>query len=105
MARQVAWVAYHDGVDRVEILKKRVDPARLLRPCANPLWVEDEEGDRFVVSADRCFDNPMDAHLAAVKLRQENGIEGELEEPEEEEYEDEEDSDAEDPDEEDELDD
>ena len=75
MARQVAWVAYHDGIDRVEVLKRRVDPSKLLRPCANPVMVEDEEGERFVVSLDRCYDNPMDAHLAAVKLRQDNDIE------------------------------
>jgi hypothetical protein len=104
MSRQVAWVAYHDGIERVEILKRRVNPAKLLRPCANPLWVEDEEGDRFVVSAARCYDTPMDAHLAAVKMRQENGIEGELEEPEEYDDEEDEDEDAEEADEEDELD-
>lgn len=101
MARQVAWVAYCDGVEKVQVLKRRVDASKLLRPCANPIMVEDEEGDRFIVSADRCYDTPMDAHLACVKMCRDNGIDEPDEDAPEDEEEDDLDSDEEDEEDED----
>jgi hypothetical protein len=105
------YVAYHDGVERVQIVKKRVSSRGLPRDIKNPVLVRDEDGDEFVVGDGELFNNPMQASKAMAKMQAElgmaaNPVRGPEDEEEEDEEEDEDDEevDDEDSDEEDEED-
>jgi hypothetical protein len=104
------YVAYHDGVERVQIVKKRVSSRGLPRDIKNPVLVRDEDGDEFVVGDGELFNNPMQASKAMAKMQAELGMAAnpvrgpEDEEEDEEEDEDDEEVDDEDADEEDEED-
>lgn len=92
MAKYSSWVAYHDGIEQVKIISRRVNPKHLVRPCENPVLVEEvETKERYVVSLDHVYDNPMDAHRRSAEMAPEGG---DTDDDEDEEVGDEDDDDA-----------
>lgn len=110
MAKPWCYVAYHDGIERVQIKKNNPSTRGLPRPVQNPVLVVNEEGEDFVVSKDDLYNTPMAASRASVALEQEMGLAANPrrgpgdEEDEDEEELDDEDLDDEDLEDEDELD-
>lgn len=74
MAKHWSYVAYHDGVEKVRVVKRKVGSRHLARPCDNPCLVEDEGGEQFVVGTEQLYNNPMEANLAVAKMRAELGV-------------------------------
>jgi hypothetical protein len=106
MAKNWCYVAYHDGIERVQIKKERASIRGLPRPVDKPTLVVNEEGEDFVVSRDQLYNNPMQAsaasaHMAAQMGPAANPRRGPGDEEEEDEEEDEEELDDEEIDEDD----
>ena len=67
------YVAYHDCIEKVQIVKRKASTRGLPRDIKDPVLVKDEDGDEFVVSADELYNNPMNASLAMAKMAQQLG--------------------------------
>jgi len=74
MARVVAWVVYPEGVEKVEIVKRGATERQLVRPVKNPITVEDEDGDVFVVALDSLYNDPVSASIAQAEFAQKYGL-------------------------------
>lgn len=68
MAKPWCYVAYPDGIERVQIKSRRVNTRNLPRPVKNPILVVNEEGEDFVVEATDLYNNPMQASAASARL-------------------------------------
>lgn len=95
MARAVAWVVYPDRVEKVEIVKKGANERHLIRPVKNPITVEDENGNRYIVPVDQLYNDPISASVRQAEYAQQfnlraNPLEDEDDEGDEEEEDDEE---------------
>lgn len=106
------YVAYFDGIEKVQIIKKRASSRGLPRDIKNPVLVRDEDGDEFVVGDGELYNNPMQASLAMAKMAKQlggsvraNPIKGPDDEEDEEEVDDEDELDDEEDIDEDDLDD
>lgn len=70
MARAVAWVVYPDRVEKVEIVKKGANERHLIRPVKNPITVEDENGNRYIVPVDQLYNDPISASVRQAEYAQ-----------------------------------
>lgn len=70
MARAVAWVVYPDRVEKVEIVKKGANERHLIRPVKNPITVEDENGNRYIIPADQLYNDPISASVRQAEYAQ-----------------------------------
>lgn len=73
MARAVAWVVYPDRVEKVEIVRRGANEKRLVRPVKNPVTVEDEHGDQYVVPLDQLYNDPIGASVRQAEYAQQFG--------------------------------
>lgn len=67
------YVAYHDGIERVQIKRENPNTRGLPRPVEKPVLVVNEEGEDFVVSKNDLYNNPMQAEQASRKLEAQMG--------------------------------
>lgn len=93
--RMSFYIAYPDGISKVSIIRHGASKKQLTRPIKHPVLVEDEDGDRFIISKDSLFNDPASASFERYRLAKAHGIPIETEEP---------DPDDDDPDSEDDLD-
>lgn len=94
--RMSFYIAYPDGISKVSIIRHGASKKQLTRPVKHPVMVEDEDGDRFIISKDSLFNDPASASFERYRLAKAHGIPIETEEPapDDEDDEDEDDDDA-----------
>ncbi len=79
--RMSFYIAYPDGISKVFIIRHGASKKQLTRPVKHPVMVEDEDGDRFIISKDSLFNDPASASFERYRLAKVHGIPIATEEP------------------------
>jgi hypothetical protein len=62
------WISYPQKIARVRIIRRGTGGRKLRQPVENPMVVEDDDENQFVVANEKIFDNPIAATQESIKL-------------------------------------